>query len=155
MRTQTEAFHLLQNIYTNEVMMDEKRRIFRMLYRHMMEQLSYLHMQSIVTEKAKDRMRYFRLYAYMPGENIFKSMQHVFNTARGEKVHDRAETNRHVQNIYCALYKPAGLKNPVIPDEFWNTPIGTACLVAEHGPGAVEEILNDVEKALEDVSEST
>lgn len=142
--TKATAFEKLQGIYTDQVMQDEKRRIFQQIYRHLYEHLGDLAVKSGLKEEAEKQMRFFKEYTFMPGDNIFQSMRYVFLLARGEKEQDPAITEQHLNRIYRSLFQPAGLKNPYIPDSFWETPLGVACLVAEEGVEAVYPVLNEI-----------
>ncbi|MCA0971156.1 hypothetical protein LCM20_11180 [Halobacillus litoralis] len=144
--TKEQAYAKLQDIYTDRVMQDEKRRIFQQVYRHLHEHLSDLAVSSGLTEQAEKQLQFFKEYTFMPGDNLFQSMRFVFFLARGERKGDQAETEQHLARIYKALFQPAGLKNPYIPDSFWETPLGVACLVAEEGVEAVYPILDEIEE---------
>ncbi|WP_181347668.1 hypothetical protein [Thalassobacillus sp. CUG 92003] len=145
--THDQAYAKLQEIYTDKVMQDEKRRVFQDVYRHLFEHLDDLEVKKGLKEEAERQLKFFKEYTFMPGDNLFQSMRYVFLVARGEKEKDRQETYQHVQRIYRALFQPAGLKNPVIPDSFWSTPIGVACTVAEKGVEAVYPVLDEVKEA--------
>ncbi|MBN8236154.1 hypothetical protein JF544_12890 [Halobacillus kuroshimensis] len=142
--SKTSAFEKLQEIYTDKVMQDEKRRIFQMVYRHLHGHLDDLAVETGLTEKAEKQLKFFKEYTFMPGDNLFQSMRWVFLVARGEKPKEAEETREHLNRIYRSLYQPAGLKNPAIPESFWETPLGVACLVAEEGVEAVYPILDEV-----------
>ncbi|MGP4059289.1 hypothetical protein [Halobacillus sp. H74] len=141
------AYEKLQEIYTDRVMQDEKRRIFQLVYRHLNEHLEDLAVKSGLKEKAEKQLKFFKEYTFMPGDNLFQSMRYVFLLARGENGEEREVTRQHLNRIYRSLYQPAGLKNPYIPDSFWETPLGVACLVAEEGVEAVYPILDEVVEA--------
>ncbi|QAS53192.1 hypothetical protein [Halobacillus litoralis] len=141
------AYEKLQEIYTDRVMQDEKRRIFQLVYRHLNEHLEDLAVKSGLKEKAEKQLKFFKEYTFMPGDNLFQSMRYVFLVARGENGEDQEVTRQHLNRIYRSLYQPAGLKNPYIPDSFWETPLGVACLVAEEGVEAVYPILDEILEA--------
>ncbi|WP_173918446.1 hypothetical protein [Halobacillus sp. Marseille-Q1614] len=143
--TKEAAFLKLQEIYTDKVMQDEKRRIFQQVYRHLYEHLEDLAVKSGLKEETKKQLKLFKEYTFMPGDNLFQSMRYVFLIARGEKETDPAVTQSHLKRIYRSLFQPAGLKNPYIPDSFWTTPLGVACTVAEKGVEAVYPILDEIE----------
>lgn len=142
--TKESAYEKLQDIYTDRVMQDEKRRVFQQVYRHLHEHLGDLAVQSGLKEEAEKQLQFFKEYTFMPGDNLFQSMRYVFFLARGERKGDHNETQEHLNRIYKALYQPAGLKNPYIPDSFWETPLGVACLVAEEGVESVYPILDEI-----------
>lgn len=141
------AYEKLQEIYTDRVMQDEKRRIFQLVYRHLNEHLEDLAVKSGLKEKAEKQLKLFKEYTFMPGDNLFQSMRYVFLLARGENGEEQEVTRQHLNRIYRSLYQPAGLKNPYIPDSFWETPLGVACLVAEEGVEAVYPILDEIVEA--------
>ncbi len=143
--TPEEAHEKLQEIYTDEVMQNEKRRVFQQVYRHLYEHLEDLAVKDAIKEDAEERMQLYKNFTFMPGDNLFQSMRYVFLLARGEKERDRAVTQQHLHRIYRALFSAAGLKNPIIPDSFWETPLGVSCLVAEKGVEAVYPILDEIE----------
>ncbi|MYL49631.1 hypothetical protein GLV98_09035 [Halobacillus litoralis] len=145
--TKETAFTKLQEIYNDKVMQDEKRRVFQQVHNHLQQHLDDLAVQSGLKEKAQEQLKFFKEYTFMPGDNLFQSMRYVFLIARGEKERDPEETRQHLNRIYRSLYQPAGLKNPYIPDSFWETPLGVACLVAEEGVDAVYPILDEVLEA--------
>ncbi|MCP3031028.1 hypothetical protein LF817_06690 [Halobacillus sp. A1] len=142
--TKEAAFLKLQDIYTDKVMQDEKRRIFQQVYRHLHGHLDDLAVNTGLKEEAEKQLKFFKEYTFMPGDNLFQSMRYVFLLARGEKELDLQETERHLNRIYRSLFQPAGLKNPYIPDSFWSTPLGAACLVAQEGVEAVYPILDEI-----------
>lgn len=142
--TKESAYEKLQDIYTDRVMQDEKRRVFQQVYRHLHEHLGDLAVQSGLKEEAEKQLQFFKEYTFMPGDNLFQSMRYVFFLARGERKGDHIETQEHLNRIYKVLYQPAGLKNPYIPDSFWETPLGVACLVAEEGVESVYPILDEI-----------
>lgn len=144
--TPERAFELLQQIYTDEVMQNEKRRVFQQVYRHLYEHLEDLGAKDAVKEDVEERMQLYKAYTFMPGDNLFQSMRYVFLLARGQKEEDRAETQAHLHRIYRALFTAAGVKNPTIPESFWETPLGVSCLVAEKGVEAVYPILDEIEE---------
>ncbi|GGF20924.1 hypothetical protein GCM10010954_19600 [Halobacillus andaensis] len=142
--TKKTAFAKLQDIYTDKVMQDEKRRIFQQVYRHLYEHLDDLAVKKGMKEEAEKQLKLFKEYTFMPGDNLFQSMRYVFLIARGEKETDPNETERHLNRIYRALFQPAGLKNPYIPDSFWTTTLGVACLVAQEGVESVYPLLDEI-----------
>ncbi|RWZ58854.1 hypothetical protein EQV77_07805 [Halobacillus fulvus] len=145
--TKETAYEKMQEIYTDRVMQDEKRRIFQQVYRHLNEHLGDLAVKSGLKEEAEKQLRYFKEYTFMPGDNLFQSMRYVFFLARGDRKGDQAETQQHLNRIYRSLFQPAGLKNPYIPDSFWDTPLGVACLVAEEGIEAAYPVLDEMVEA--------
>ncbi len=142
--TKEAAFAKLQEIYTDKVMQDEKRRVFQQVYRHLYENLDNLAVKSGMKEEAEKQLRFFKEYTFMPGDNLFQSMRYVFLLARGEKEKDPIETELHLNRIYRSLFQPAGLKNPYIPDSFWSTTLGVACLVAQEGVESVYPVLDEI-----------
>ncbi|MGI8313509.1 hypothetical protein [Halobacillus mangrovi] len=142
-----KAFEKLQEIYTDRVMQDEKRRIFQQVYRHLHEHLDDLAVKGGLKEEAEKQLKFFKEYTFMPGDNLFQSMRYVFLIARGEGETDPQITQQHLNRIYKALFQPSGLKNPYIPDSFWDTPLGVACLIAEEGVEAVYPILDEILEA--------
>ncbi|MBM7551914.1 hypothetical protein [Thalassobacillus pellis] len=147
MWTKTSAYAKLQEIYTDEVMQDEKRRVFQQVYNHLLGHLDDLQATNGLKEEAEKKLKLFKEYTFMPGDNLFQSMRYVFLIARGEREEDRQVTQQHVQRIYRALFKPAGLKTPHIPASFWKTPIGVACLIAEKGVETAYPILDEIIEA--------
>lgn len=143
--TPEKAYRKLQDIYTDEIMQQEKRRVFQQVYRHLREHMEDLAISNGLKPKAEKQLSLFKEYTFMPGNNLFQSMRYVFLLARGEKEYDRGETQRHLQRIYRALFTSAGTKNPVIPESFWDTPLGVACVVAEKGVEAVYPILDKID----------
>ncbi len=59
-------------------------------------------------ESANNKLERCKEFAYMPGDNILKTMQYVFNAARGERILNKDEARLHLQRIYKTLYQPAG-----------------------------------------------
>ena len=146
--TPERAYAILQEVYTDKLMQDEKRKVFQKLKNQLTQFLQYLAVDDALVPYEK-RMKLFKDFAFMPGDTIFWSMQYLFNLARGEKEVDRSETEMHLQRIYRALFTPAGLRTPTIPESFWETPLGIACLIAEKGIESVYPILAEVEKEKE------
>ncbi|ELK48166.1 hypothetical protein QRD89_17590 [Halobacillus sp. ACCC02827] len=145
--TKETAYAKLQEVYTDKVMQEEKRRVFQQVYRHLREHLDDLCVSHGLKEQAEKQLGFFKEYTFMPGDNLFQSMRHVFLLARGERKEEEAVTRQHLERIYRALYQPAGLKNPYIPDSFWDTPVGVACLVAEEGIEAAYPVLDQIMEA--------
>ncbi|WP_411954148.1 hypothetical protein ACKXGF_13125 [Alkalibacillus sp. S2W] len=145
--TREQAYDLLKTVYTDDVMQQEKRRVFKLLYNQLYERLDDLAINQAISEQAEKQLYLFKNFTFMPGDNIFQSMRYMFLIARGEKELDRQTTREHLDRIYKSLYQPAGLKNPVIPDHFWETPIGIACHIAEEGVEAVYPLLDDINEA--------
>ncbi len=145
--TKETAFEKLQSIYTDKVMQEEKRRIFQQVYRHLHEHLDDLAVGSGLKQEAEKQLKFFKEYTFMPGDNLFQSMRYVFLLARGERETDSQTTEQHINRIYRALFQPAGLKNPYIPDSFWSTTLGVACLVAQKGVESVYPILDEITEA--------
>ncbi|SDH44330.1 hypothetical protein [Alteribacillus bidgolensis] len=143
--TEEKAYKILQRVYTDELMQQEKRRVLRLLYRHIKEQLNVLGIRDQL-ESANNKLERFKEFTYIPGDNILKSMQYVFNAARGERNTNKDEARLHLQRIYKTLYQPAGRKRPVIPEHFWSTPLGAACLVTEGGVETIFDLLKEVEE---------
>ncbi|MFG6113922.1 hypothetical protein ACGTN9_01945 [Halobacillus sp. MO56] len=144
MWTKASAYEKMQEIYTDKVMQEEKRRVFQQVYSHLLAHLDDLQARNGLKEDVVKQLKLFKEYTFMPGDNLFQSMRYVFLIARGERVEDRQLTQQHVQRIYRALFKPAGLKTPQIPDSFWETPLGVACLVAEKGVEAAYPVLDEI-----------
>ncbi|RPF54002.1 hypothetical protein [Aquisalibacillus elongatus] len=142
--TREGAFDFLKTVYTDEVMQGEKRRVFKMLNRQLYERLDDLAINQALSERAEKQLKFFKEFTFMPGDNIFQSMRYLFLMARGEKERDRQTTEQHLNRVYNSLFKAAGMKNPVIPDSFWETPLGIACRIAEHGVEDVYPILDDM-----------
>ncbi|MGP4076178.1 hypothetical protein [Halobacillus sp. K22] len=145
--TKDKAYEKLQEIYTDKVMQDEKRRIFQQVYNHLHEHLDDLAVKSGLKEDSLKQLKFFKEYTFMPGDNLFQSMRYVFLLARGEREREPQETSQHLSRIYRALFQPAGLKNPYIPESFWKTPLGVACSVAEDGVESVYPVLDEVVEA--------
>ncbi|MGP4070954.1 hypothetical protein ACTWQB_00195 [Piscibacillus sp. B03] len=142
--TREEAFDFLKTVYTDEVMQDEKRRVFKMLNRQLYERLDDLAINNALSEKSEKQLKFFKEFTFMPGDNIFQSMRYLFLMARGEKERDRQTTEKHLNRIYQSLFQAAGWKNPIIPDSFWETPLGIACTIAEKGVEAVYPVLDEM-----------
>lgn len=141
------AYAILQEVYTDELMQEEKRKVFQKLNNQVTQFLQFLAVDNALSPY-EERMQLFKDFAFMPGDTIFWSLQYLFNLARGEKEIDRNETEMHLQRVYRALFIPAGLRTPAIPDSFWETPVGVACLIAEKGIEAVYPILAEVEEGM-------
>lgn len=144
--TPERAYAILQDVYTDKLMQEEKRKVFQKLKNQVTHFLQYLAVDHAL-QPYEERMKLFKDFAFMPGDTIFWSMQYLFNLARGEKEIDRNETEMHLQRIYRALFTPAGLRQPTIPETFWETPLGIACMIAEKGIESVYPILAEVEAA--------
>ncbi|TFB18884.1 hypothetical protein E3U55_11470 [Filobacillus milosensis] len=142
--TREEAFDFLKTVYNDEVMQDEKRRIFKMLNRQLYERLDDLAINNAISERAEKQLYFFKEFTFMPGDNIFQSIRYLFLMARGEKERERQITERHLDRIYKSLFQAAGMKNPVIPESFWETPLGIACTIAENGVEEVYPILDEM-----------
>ncbi|WP_252311888.1 hypothetical protein [Sinobaca sp. H24] len=141
-----QAYEVLRSVYTNELMMEEKRRVLKILYRHLEEQAAELAVADELAEGAGKRVKRYKEYAYMPGNTLLKSVQFVFNTARGDPTAGEPDASIHVKRIYKALYQAPAARAPVIPDYFWRTPLGVACLTAEQGIAAVYDIIEELEQ---------
>lgn len=142
--TPERAYEILQEVYTDKVMQEEKRRVFQKIQNQLKHFLRCLAVDNAL-EPHEERMKFFKDFAFMPGDNIFWSMQYLFNMARGEREIDRHETEMHLERVYQALFTPAGLKRPVIPEMFWETPLGIACQIAEKGIESVYPLLDEIE----------
>ena len=142
--TPEKAYEKLQEIYTDQLMQEEKRWVLRMLENRLRRLLKDLGLEQIL-EPHEQRLFFFRQFAHIPGDSIFDSMQYVFNLARGRKETDPEVTKYHLKRIYDALFVPPGLKNPAIPETFWLRPLGIACQVAEKGVEAVYHLLDELE----------
>jgi hypothetical protein len=142
--TEEQALELIRSTFDDKLMHDEKRRVFRMLENKAKEMLRLLGVEKAL-EPHEERMKWFYDFVHIPGDSIFVSMQYVFFVARGDRLRDPDTIRFHLNRIYQALFTPAGLKNPVIPDMFWSSPLGIACKVCEEGYGAVLDILAEVE----------
>lgn len=146
--TPERAYAILQEVYTDKLMQEEKRKVFQKLKNQLTQLLQYLAVDDALLPY-EERMKLFKDFAFMPGDTIFWSMQYLFNLARGENEVDRNETEMHLQRVYRSLFTPAGLRTPTIPESFWETPLGIACLIAEKGIEAVYPILAEVEEGME------
>lgn len=142
--TPERAYAILQEVYTDQVMQAEKRRVFQKVRNQVKQFLRYLAVDDALLPY-EERMKLFKDYAFMPGDTIFSSMQYLFNLARGEHEKDRLETEMHLDRVYHALFTPAGSRQPVIPESFWETPLGLACRIAEKGIESVYSFLNEIE----------
>lgn len=140
-----KAYAMLRSVYTNELMMNEKRQVLKVVYRHMEEQAAELAVEKELAAEAAKKVKRYKEYAYMPGNTLLKSVQFVFNTARGEPTAGEPDVMIHVNRIYKALYQAPAARVPVIPDYFWRTPLGVACLTAEKGITAVYGIIEELE----------
>lgn len=143
--TPEKAYAAMKEIYTDEVMQEEKRRVFQQVYRHLCEHLEDLNARDALKEEVDERLKWYKTYTFMPGDNLFQSMRYIFLMARGEKERDPAVTQEHLHRIYRALFSAAGLKNPTIPESFWRTSLGVGCLIAEKGIEAAYPILDEME----------
>ncbi|WP_017185592.1 hypothetical protein [Alkalibacillus haloalkaliphilus] len=139
-----EAFDFLKTVYTDDVMQQEKRRVFKQVNRQLYERLDDLAINNALSEQVEKQLKLFKDFTFMPGDNIFQSMRYLFLLARGEKEMDRLTTRKHLDRVYNSLFKAAGMQNPIIPDHFWETPIGIACRIAEDGVEAVYPILDEM-----------
>ncbi|WP_027965125.1 hypothetical protein [Halalkalibacillus halophilus] len=145
--TRESAFDYLKEVYNDEVMQQEKRRIFKQLHRQLYERLDDLAINQAINERAEKQLYLFKEFTFMPGDNIFQSMRYLFLLARGEVERDRATTRQHLDRIYNSLFKAAGMQNPIIPESFWETPLGVACTVAEEGVEAIYPMLDEMKEA--------
>ncbi|MFD1019952.1 hypothetical protein [Thalassobacillus hwangdonensis] len=145
--TPESAYEKFQGIYTDKVMQEEKRRVFKQVYNHLYRHLDDLQANNGLKEEVEKKLQFFKEYTFMPGDNVFQAMRHVFLQARGERKRDPQADEMHLNRIYRALFQPAALKNPVIPDSFWETPLGVACLVTEKGIEAAYPILDEIVEA--------
>ncbi|MGM8214898.1 hypothetical protein ACLIA0_04900 [Bacillaceae bacterium W0354] len=142
--TKEEAFDFLKTVYTDEVMQDEKRRVFTLLHRQLRERLGDLAIDHAFSKQTEKQLKLFKEFTFMPGDNIFQSMRYLFLIARGEMERNRQETLYHLNKVYKSLFQSAAGKNPNIPESFWETPLGIACSIAEEGVEAVYPILNEM-----------
>ncbi|GEN44364.1 hypothetical protein [Alkalibacillus haloalkaliphilus] len=142
--TREEAFDFLKTVYTDDVMQQEKRRVFKQVNRQLYERLDDLAINNALSEQVEKQLKLFKDFTFMPGDNIFQSMRYLFLLARGEKEIDRLTTRKHLDRVYNALFKAAGMQNPIIPVHFWETPIGIACQIAEDGVEAVYPVLDEM-----------
>ncbi len=142
--TPEKAYEKLQEIFTDQLMQDEKRWVMRLLENRLRRLLHDLGLEHIL-DPHEQRLYFFRQFAHIPGDSIFDSIQYVFNLARGRKETDPEVTRRHLERIYGALFTPPGLKNPTIPETFWLRPLGVACQVAEKGVAAVYPLLDELD----------
>ncbi|MBU6079812.1 hypothetical protein [Allobacillus halotolerans] len=145
--TREEAFDFLKELYDDQIMQQEKRRVFKMLHRQLYERLDDLAINQAISEKAERQLYLFKEFTFMPGDNIFQSMRYLFLIARGEMEIDRQLTRKHLQRVYQSLFQPAALKNPIIPESFWETPLGIACQIAENGVEAVYPLLTEMKES--------
>ena len=145
--TREEAFDFLKELYDDQIMQQEKRRVFKMLHRKLYERLDDLAINQAISEKAERQLYLFKEFTFMPGDNIFQSMRYLFLIARGEMEIDRQLTRKHLQRVYQSLFQPAALKNPIIPESFWETPLGIACQIAENGVEAVYPLLTEMKES--------
>ncbi|PKR77222.1 hypothetical protein CEY16_10810 [Halalkalibacillus sediminis] len=144
--TREKAFDFLKEVYNDEVMQQEKRRVFKDLNRQLYERLDDLAINQALSERSEKQLRLFKEFTFMPGDNIFQSMRYVFLMARGEKEIDRQTTEKHLNKIYRSLYQAASMRNPIIPDSFWETPLGVACMIAENGVESVYPTLDKMKQ---------
>lgn len=108
--TREEAFDFLKELYDDQIMQQEKRRVFKMLHRQLYERLDDLAINQAISEKAERQLYLFKEFTFMPGDNIFQSMRYLFLIARGEMEIDRQLTRKHLQRVYQSLFQPAALK---------------------------------------------
>jgi hypothetical protein len=139
------AYEMTRQLYDDEVMIEEKRRVYRMLHRKTAGLLELIGCSQALSPY-NDKMKAYKQFVHIPGESIFASMQYLFNIARGDREADTSITKLHVARIYDALFTPAGLTNPDIPSMFWQTPLGLACLIGEKGIEAAFPLLEQMEK---------
>ncbi|CAM4004449.1 hypothetical protein [Alkalicoccus chagannorensis] len=144
MWTPETAFAALRDVYDEELMIEEKRKVMLDLQRQLEERLDDMALRHLMPPELDEQLSRYKISTFMSGDNIFQSMRHVFLIARGEPQGSRQETEAHLQRIYRTLFQPAARRNPVIPDSFWRTPLGTACLVADKGIEAAYPILDEV-----------
>lgn len=142
--TPEQAYEKLREIYTDQLMQEEKRWVLRLLENRLRRMLRDLGLEQIL-EPHEQRLFFFRQFAHIPGDSIFDSIQYVFNLVRGQKEADPGVTQFHLKRIYDALFTPPGMKNPTIPESFWLTPLGIACQVAEKGVEKVYPLLEALE----------
>lgn len=76
--TREEAFDFLKELYDDQIMQQEKRRVFKMLHRQLYERLDDLAINQAISEKAERQLYLFKEFTFMPGDNIFQSMRYLF-----------------------------------------------------------------------------
>ena len=142
--TPEKAYAKLQEIYTDKVMQEEKRRVFDMLERRLRKMLNLMGLDKAL-EPYETKMKFYQEFVRIPGDSIFLSMQILFNIARGERPTDPEMVRMHLDRVYELLFTPAGLRTPQIPEMFWSTPLGVACQIAEKGVESVYPLLDEIE----------
>ncbi|WP_279401944.1 hypothetical protein [Piscibacillus salipiscarius] len=58
--TREEAFDFLKTIYTDEVMQDEKRRVFKMLNRQLYERLDDLAINNALSDRSEKQLKFLK-----------------------------------------------------------------------------------------------
>ncbi len=144
--TVQEAYEVLREALTDDVMKSERLRVYQMVMRKTRDLLLALGVPDLLdTPLIEEKLALFQEYHHVPGHHLWQAMQFVFRVARdGGDEQDAELKNEYLQLIYRTLFTSPLQKLPRIPDNWWATPLGLACKVVDKGIESCMELIEQL-----------
>ena len=133
--TVLEAYEVLREALTDDVMKSERMRVYQLVMRKTRELHSALGVPDLLdAPHVEEKLALYQEFHHVPGNHLWQAMQFVFRVARdGGDEQDAEQKNEYIQLIYRTLFTSPLHKQPRIPDNWWATPLGLACKVVDKG----------------------
>ncbi|PWI57254.1 hypothetical protein [Sulfoacidibacillus thermotolerans] len=149
--TEAQMYEVLRSALTDEVMKQERLRVFAAVERRAHDLLAALGVEFVLDEPdVVERLALYKEFHHVPGDHLWQAMQFVFRVARdGADESDRTLAPEYLGTIYRTLFTSVLVKTPQIPEQWWETPLGIACRVVESGIAACADVIETLKQLAE------
>lgn len=146
--TPEEARNRLRTALTDEVMKAERVRILSAIHKRSNDLLTALGIESALENKeVVERMRLLLEMHHIPGDHLWQAMQFFFRVAReGADEADLALVGHYSEILFRVLFAAPMRTKPVIPEDWWGTPLGVACRVVIEGIESCYDVLEQLDE---------
>ncbi|MCY0876898.1 MAG: hypothetical protein OWT28_11605 [Firmicutes bacterium] len=154
--TVDEARQILRAALTDQVMKQEREQTLLVVEHRARDLLDGMGLGYVLdAPEVAQRFALYKQMHHIPGDHLWQAMQFVFRVARdGGDDADARLVQHYMGIIYRTLFTAPLRRRPQIPDAWWETPLGLACLFVEQGVEACERLLLPLQEALgEDLSD--
>jgi len=145
--TPDEARIRLRAALSDDVMQAERLRVLMAVQRRASDLMAALGLDfALALPEVAERFAVYQEMHHVPGDHLWQAMQFVFRVARdGGDEADQALVGHYTQRILQTLFTAPLKSAPVIPDSWWQTPLGVAYRAVTQGIEACYDVLAEID----------
>ncbi len=145
--TEAEAYGILRQALTDEVMKQERMRVLLAVERKARDLLAALGFPDLLEDDITTRqLSLYKEFHHVPGDHLWQAMQFVFRVARdGGDEDDHRLKSHYLPVIYNTLFTAPMTRKRQIPEDWWHTPLGLSCKVVESGIASCHDVLAELQ----------